>query len=73
MTREAVRPHYSTLVSRNPDWFNPEANAINIFSYINQDPMLYYEFRTGDILPPSWGYQVTLGDKLGELQSFLWY
>jgi general secretion pathway protein D len=73
MTREAVRPHYSELVSRNPDWFNPEINAVNIFSYFSEDPILYYEFRTGDILPPSWGYDITLSDKLGELKSFLYY
>jgi len=73
MAREAVRPHFSELVSRNPDWFNPEVNAINIFSYISQDPILYYEFRTGDVLPPSWGYNVTLSDKLGELASFVYF
>lgn len=73
MTRESIRPHFSELVSRNPDWFNPDANAIKMFSYINQDPVLYYEFRTGDILPPSWGYDVALKDKLVELSSFLYY
>lgn len=73
MTRESVQPHVSELVSRNPDWFNPEVNAISIFSYINLDPILYYEFRTGDVLPPSWGYEVILNDKLAELSSFLYY
>lgn len=73
MTRESVRPHYSELVSRNPDWFHPETNAINIFSYINLDPVLYYEFRTGDILPPSWSYEPALHDKLAELASFLYF
>jgi general secretion pathway protein D len=73
MTRESVRPHFSELVSRNPDWFHPETNAINIFSYINLDPVLYYEFRTGDILPPSWSYEPALQDKLAELSSFLYF
>lgn len=73
MTRESIRPHFNELVSRNPDWFHPDANAINIFSFINLDPVLYYEFRTGDILPPSWGFDLPLGDKLAELSSFLYY
>jgi len=73
MTRESVRPHFSELVSRNPDWFHPDTNAVNIFGYINLDPILYYEFRTGDILPPSWGYDPTVKDKLAELSAFLYY
>lgn len=73
MTRESLSPHLCELVSRNPDWFNPEVNAVNIFSYFNLDPVLYYEFRTGDILPPSWAYEVALSDKLGELESFIYF
>lgn len=73
MTRESIKPHFSELKVRNPDWFDPDTNATKIFSYVAEDPVLYYEFRTGDILPPSWGYDVTLKDKLGELSSFLWY
>lgn len=73
MTREAVRPHFKELVSRNPDWFNPDTNAINIFSAINLDPVLYYEFRSGDILPPSWSFEPALSDKLAELSSFLYF
>ena len=72
MTKESIRPHFSELVSRNPDWFNPDVNAISIFSYINLDPVLYYEFRTGDILPPSWSFEPALSDKLAELSSFLY-
>ena len=73
MTQESVRPNVNELAVRNPDWFHPRPNAVNIFNYLNLDPMIYYEFRTGDILPPSWGYEPSLSDKLNELSSFLYF
>ena len=73
MAQESVRPNVNELVVRNPDWFHPRPNAVNIFNYLNLDPTIYYEFRTGDILPPSWGYEPALSDKLAELASFLYF
>ena len=73
MAQEAVRPNVKELSVRNPDWFHPRPNAVNIFNYLNLDPTIYFEFRTGDILPPSWGYEPALSDKLGELASFLYF
>ena len=73
MAQESVRPNVKELVVRNPDWFHPRPNAVNIFNYLNLDPTIYYEFRTGDILPPSWGYEPALSDKLAELASFLYF
>ena len=73
MAQESVRPNVDELSVRNPDWFHPRPNAVNIFNYLNLDPTIYYEFRTGDILPPSWGYEPALSDKLNELSSFLYF
>lgn len=73
MSQESVRPYVDELASRNPDWFHPHTNAINILNFINLDPAIYYEFRSGDILPPSWGFEPSLSDKLLELSSFLYF
>lgn len=73
MARESVSPQVSELLARNPDWFNPGPNAVKIFNYMNLSPKLYYEFRTGDILPPSWSWEPSLHDRLGQLASFLYY
>lgn len=73
MTREAVPPHLSELIARNPDWFNTHANLIPIFRYLATDPVVYYEFRSADILPPSWGWEPPIHDKLSQVVSFLYY
>ena len=73
MTREAVEPHLSELVSRTPDWFSTHTNLVPIFRYLSKDPIIYYEFRSGDILPPSWGWDLSVPSKLNQLSSFLYY
>ena len=73
MAREAVEPHLSELISRSPDWFNSHPNMVSMFRYLTKDPIIFYEFRSGDILPPSWGWEPTLRQKLQELGSFLYF
>ncbi|MBY0501778.1 MAG: hypothetical protein K2P93_07240 [Alphaproteobacteria bacterium] len=73
MSRGAVQPHLNELVSRNPSWFNTHANMITIFRYLSKDPVIYYEFRSGDILPPSWGWEPPMDNKLQQLTAFLYY
>lgn len=73
MARGAVQPHLNELVSRNPDWFSTHANMITIFRYLSKDPIIYYEFRSGDILPPSWGWEPPMDNKLQQLMAFLYY
>ena len=67
------QPCLGELATRNPDWFNTIPNLVPLFQYIAKDPIIYYEFRGGDILPPSWGWEPSTVDKLGELESFLYY
>lgn len=73
MARQAVEGHLSELVSRTPDWFSTRTNMEAIFQYLATDPVIYYEFRSGDILPPSWGWEPTLEDKLRTLSSFFYF
>jgi Flp pilus assembly protein TadD len=73
MSRQAVEGHLSELVSRTPDWFSTRTNMEAIFSYLATDPIIYYEFRSGDILPPSWGWEPTLEDKLRTVAGFLYF
>jgi Flp pilus assembly protein TadD len=73
MSRGAVQPHLNELVSRNPSWFSTHANMITIFRYLSKDPVIYYEFRSGDILPPSWGWEPPMDNKLQQLAAFLYY
>lgn len=73
MTREAIEPHVNELVVRNPDWFNTHSNMVEIFQFLSRDPIVYYEFRSGDILPPSWGWEIPLNEKLQQLASFLYF
>jgi tetratricopeptide (TPR) repeat protein len=73
MTREAVDPHLTELIARTPDWFSTHSNLGSIFKYLATSPYIYYEFRSGDILPPSWGWDVSFQEKLNELSSFLYY
>ena len=73
MTREAVLPHLNELVSRNPDWFNTSPNLTKALSYLARDPIIYYEFRSGDVLPPSWGWELPISEKLQQLTSFLYF
>jgi Tfp pilus assembly protein PilF len=74
MSRETYKASRVTeLKSRNPNWFATQPNLISIFHYIEKDPVIYYEFRTGDILPPSWGREVPVEHKLVQLEAFLYY
>jgi len=73
MAREAVEPNLGELISRTPDWFNPHPNMAMIFRYLAMDPVIYYEFRSNDILPPSWGWEPTIQLKLEQLKSFLYF
>jgi len=73
MSREAVEGYLSELISRTPDWFSTHTNMEAIFQYLAMDPVIYYEFRSGDILPPSWGWESSLEDKLRSLSSFLYF
>ena len=73
MAREAVEPHLEELVSRTPDWFNTHTNLMTIFSYLAKDPIIYYEFRSNDILPPSWGWEPSISSKILQLGSFLYF
>ncbi len=73
MSRECRDSYLKELETRNPDWFNPSSNMVSAFQYLRNDPMIYYEFRTGDVLPPSWGWEPTTLNKLDELESFLYY
>lgn len=74
MSRETYKAsHVTELKSRNPNWFSTQPNLISIFRYIEKDPVIYYEFRTGDVLPPSWGREVAVENKLEQLESFLYY
>lgn len=73
MSRESRDSYLKELTTRNPDWFNPSPNMVPVLEYLRRDPMIYYEFRTGDVLPPSWGWEPTTVNKLDELENFLYY
>lgn len=73
MSREIHNPYLKELTTRNPDWFNPSPSMVSALQYLRRDPMIYYEFRTADVLPPSWGWEPSTVDKLDELTSFLYY
>ncbi len=73
MAREAVSPQMHELIARNPDWFNTHPNMVPIFRYMAWDPVIYYEFRSNDILPPSWGWEPPLQHKLAQVIEFLYY
>jgi len=73
VARGNSRPNLDELASRNPDWFSTHPNLIPIIKTFNQDPVTYYEFRSGDILPPSWGWEPPLEEKLSVLSSFLYF
>ncbi len=73
MAREAAEPHLGELVSRTPDWFNTHSNLAAMFSYLAKDPIIYYEFRSNDILPPSWGWEPSISNKIMQLGSFLYF
>gem|GEM_PF-2592063 len=73
MARECRRPNLVELMNRNPDWFATSPNLVPVFNYISKDPVIYYEFRSGDVIPPSWGWEPLFNDKLDQLKSFLYY
>lgn len=73
MAREAVSPHVHELIARNPDWFNTHPNFLPIFQYMATDPVIFYELRSSDILPPSWGWEPPLRHKLAQAIEFLYF
>ncbi|MBS0272270.1 MAG: hypothetical protein JSR85_06450 [Proteobacteria bacterium] len=73
MTRGANTEHLNELQGRNPDWFGTHPNLVSVFRYLSLNPVIYYEFRSGDILPPSWGWEPSLNTKLQQLASFLYF
>ncbi|MDI9635451.1 hypothetical protein QPK87_21155 [Kamptonema cortianum] len=73
MTRQDYRPNLEELASRTPNWFATNPNLLTSFRYLAKDPIIYYEFRTGDVLPPSWGWEPPLKEKLALLEGFLYY
>jgi tetratricopeptide (TPR) repeat protein len=73
LARGKVRPNLEELANRHPDWFGAHVNLSPVIHMFSQDPVTYYEFRTGDVLPPSFGWEVPFADKLGELFSFVYF
>ncbi|EKE09817.1 MAG: hypothetical protein ACD_16C00103G0003 [uncultured bacterium] len=73
MTRQDFRPNLDELSSRTPNWFETHPNLVSAFRYLVKDPVIYYEFRTGDILPPSWGWEPPIASKLALIEGFLYY
>jgi Tfp pilus assembly protein PilF len=73
MTRQDYRPNLEELASRTPNWFATNPNLLTAFRYLVKDPVIYYEFRTGDVLPPSWGWEPPIHEKLALLEGFLYY
>lgn len=73
MTKHGDQLHLMELMGRNPDWFNSSPNFVPIFQVIKRNPIVYYEFRTGDLIPPSWGWEPTISNKLEQLESFLYF
>lgn len=73
MTRGANSAHLNELQGRNPDWFGTHPNLVSVFRYLSLNPVIYYEFRSGDILPPSWGWEPSIATKLEQLKSFLYF
>ncbi|OJW50582.1 MAG: hypothetical protein BGO67_05770 [Alphaproteobacteria bacterium 41-28] len=73
MSRQAVEPHLGELIARSPDWFASHPNMVSIFRYLANDPVIFYEFRSGDILPPSWGWDTSLQEKLNQISAFVYF
>lgn len=73
MSRDAHQAHLMELISRNPDWYNSSPNLVPVFNQFAKQPSVYYEFRTGDLLSSSWGWEPSMNQKLDELESFLYY
>lgn len=66
-------PHLSELSLRNPSWFATHPNLVPVFTYIARDPVVYYEFRSGDVLPPSWGWEPSMSQKLDQITQLVRY
>lgn len=73
MQRVGKQACLTELGVRNPAWFNTIPNMVPLLAYIARDPIIYHEFRSGDVLPPSWGWEPSTVDKLAELESFLYF
>jgi len=73
MVRNGHPDNLRELMSRTPDWFNPAPNLVPTFAHFSRDPSIYYEFRTGDLIPPSWGWEPTIESKLSQLENFLYF
>ncbi len=73
LARGKNRPNLDELSNRHPDWFSAHPNLDPIIHQFSKDPATYYEFRTGDILPPSWGWEEPLQQKLDSLAGFMYF
>ena len=71
--RGEIRPHIKELETRNYDWFSPWPNMVAVVNSFGHDPALYFEFRTGDVLPPHWGWEPSFNNKLLEMSRFLYF
>ncbi len=71
---EANNPSVEELKTRHSDWFNTSPNLVKILNYLNLDPVIYREFRSSDVLPPSWGEPDNFyNDNWNMVASFLYY
>ena len=73
MTRQSAQESLKELINRNPNWYDSTPNLVPVFNMMRTQPTIFYEFRTGDLLAPSWGWEPTMTNKLTELESFLFF
>jgi len=72
MNNPELSPSLAELELRNPDWFNPEPNLVQAFKHLTVDPMVYYSFQNGDVLPPTWN-AVNFSDEGSGWDKFVAY
>ena len=72
-TRYSGQESLKELVNRNQNWYEGSPNLVSILSLFREHPTAYYEFRTGDIVSPSWGWEPTMTDKLSSLEGFIYF
>ncbi|MEB3702875.1 hypothetical protein Bealeia1_00065 [Candidatus Bealeia paramacronuclearis] len=61
------------LFVRHPDWYHSRPNLVKILNQIARDPIMYYEFRNSDVLPPHWGWEPSFDYKLDQILAFAYY
>lgn len=61
------------LSTRHPDWYQTSPNLAKIFNYIGINPVVYQEFRSSDVLPPHWGWDLDFDYKLDQILAFAYY